>query len=69
MKPVKLADALSTKQAAEFLGLSERGLRWWIYHNKPEMRLEPDTRVGNALVFSRATLRKFAKKHGFTTNE
>ena len=51
----------STREAAHYLRLSVAGVKYHVYHSK---RLKPDKKVGQALIFTRATLDRFRRTPG-----
>jgi hypothetical protein len=53
------AQLYSTNEAAAYLGLSRRGLTYWLYEVPEAQRLVPDKLVGHALIFTKATLDRF----------
>lgn len=53
-----LSDLFTTKQAADYLNLTERGVRKHIYETK---RLHPARQIGRALMFTKDELDRFAR--------
>lgn len=51
-------DLFSVAEAAEYLGLSRRGIQWHVYNTK----LLQGTKVGKTLVFTRQELDDFRSK-------
>ena len=49
----------STKEAAEYLGMTVAGIKYHLYVAKD---LKPDKKIGQALVFLKSTLDEFKKR-------